>query len=105
MALMGESAGPLPLPPKLGQGPEGEMPSGPPDPAGGETEGLLRLIFQVDQALDTIARQFPGVADKIDTVKTSLDDVIATATRDGAAPPKKRGLTSMMSGMSGGLRP
>jgi hypothetical protein len=81
------------------------MPSEPTDPAGGEMEGLLRLIYQVDQALDAIAKQFPGVADKIDTVKTSLDDVIATATRDGAAPPKKRGLTSMMSGMTGGIRP
>jgi hypothetical protein len=74
------------------------MPSGSEPEAGGELEGLMRLVYQVDQALDAIARQFPGVSSQIDTVKTSLDDVIATATRDGAAPPKKRGLTAMMSG-------
>ena len=70
---------------------------GSPEPGqdGGQLEGLLRLVYQVDQALDAIARQFPGVATKVDTVKTSLEDVIATATRSGAAPPEKRGLSAI----------
>ncbi len=71
------------------------MGSAEPGQDGGQLEGLLRLVYQVDQALDAIARQFPGVATKVDTVKTSLEDVIATATRSGAAPPEKRGLSSI----------
>lgn len=73
---------------------------GAPGEAGGEMDGLLKLVYQVDRALDAIAQQFPGVAGGIDTVKASLQDVIATATRSGAAPPEKRGLSAMGRGSS-----
>jgi len=95
MALGGDSAGPLPLPPGLGQEAPAPEVSGSGSPEGGELEPLMRLVYQVDQALDTIARQFPEVSSEIDLVKSSLQDVIATATRNGANPPKKRGLSAM----------
>ncbi len=93
-----DGAGPFPLPPSLGQGPAVPPDSGPPDEGTVSGDGLLRLVYQVDKALDAIARVHPEVASAIDKVKTSLRDVIATAGKQGASTPKKRGLSSM--GMS-----
>jgi hypothetical protein len=53
-------------------------------------------VYQVDKALDAIARTFPEVAESIDKVKTSLNDVVAQATRSGASgTERKRGLSSL----------
>ena len=89
------SPGPLPLPPQLrdgGMSEEGGMPSG---AESAQMDNLLKLVYQVEKALNTIARAYPQVASKIDVVKESLTDVVATATRKGASKAEKRGLSGM----------
>ncbi len=90
-----DGAGPFPLPPTLGQGPAVPPDSGAPDEGTVGGDGLLRLVYQVDKALDAIARVHPEVASAIDKVKTSLRDVIASAGRSGATQPRKRGLSEI----------
>lgn len=95
MAFATQGAGPLPLPPALRDGgPVGEQgtPSG---AAGAQMDNLLRLVYQVEKALDTIARAYPQVAEKVDGVKDALTEVVATATRKGASQAGKRGLSTM----------
>lgn len=94
MAFSG-SAGPLPLPPGLSDGgPLGERGTSLEAPQR-QMDNLLRLVYQVDKALQTIAKAFPDVAKQVDKVRSALTEVVAAATRKGASPAGKRGITGM----------
>lgn len=67
-------------------------------PEGAESaqmDNLLRLVYQVEKALNTIAKAYPQVAGKIDAVKDALTEVVSTATRKGASRAAGRGLSGM----------
>jgi len=87
MPPTGMSGGPPP-----GSSPQGlsRIPSGggPPEAApaaGGQSEGLAKLFFQVEQSLDAIAGVVPTGSEKIDMIKTQLREVLAEAVSGGAA--------------------
>ncbi len=88
-------AGPLPLPPALRDG--GLM--GDAGTSAGATsaqmDNLLRLVYQVERALDTIAKAYPQVAGNIDEVKDALTEVVAAATRKGASRVSKGGISEI----------
>lgn len=76
--------GPFPpaanVPPMVGQM-MGQNPGVSAVPPGG---GLPRLIFSVQQTLDTIARAVPDASEEIDTIKEMLTDVLLKATTGGS---------------------
>jgi hypothetical protein len=86
------------MPPPTGGGPPpGSTPQGlsrippgggPPEAApaaGGQSQGLAKLFFQVEQTLDAIASVVPAGSEKIDMIKTQLREVLAEAVSGGAA--------------------
>lgn len=79
------STPPLPVPPESPSltayaAGGGGAPAGPPQ--GG---GLMRLFFEVEKSLDTIAAGAPGVAEGIDSIKQQLRTLLTSALQKGAA--------------------
>lgn len=83
--------GPFPpamgMPPMVGQPPPSGVSAIPPNGGGPGGGGLPRLIFSVQQTLDTIARAIPDASEQIDQIKNMLMDVLLKATQGGPAKP------------------
>lgn len=51
--------------------------------AGNRAAGLPKLIFSVEQSLDTIAEAVPGSSEQIDEIKRQLRDLLTSALQGG----------------------
>jgi hypothetical protein len=79
--------------PSLANIPQGQTP--PPD-AGG---ALPRLVFQIDQSIQTLARALPAdQSQKLDAIRQSLREVVATAMSGGMGAPESQGVLSPAGG-------
>jgi hypothetical protein len=88
----------LPMPPMGGQAPQqgpppafgsptlSNIPQGAPPPqAGGQAAGALpRMVFQLDQQIQTLARALPpDTAAKLDAIREQLREIVAEAVSGG----------------------
>lgn len=62
--------------------------------AGGPQKGsaLLRLFYEVEKTLDTIASAAPGQSETLDQIKTRLRDVMTAVVNGGADQGKPNSL-------------
>lgn len=60
------------------------------DEAGGPQKGgaILRLFYEVEKTLDTIASAAPGQSETLDQIKTRLRDVMTAVVNGGANQDK-----------------
>jgi hypothetical protein len=82
--------------PRSPQGPGGGSPAG-------RMEAIPKLVFMVDQLLDTLARAVPGASEEIDQAKATIRGVLAKALQGGPGgnPGSAPAPTSQMA-MGGG---
>lgn len=61
-------------------------------PVAGRSEAVPRLVFMIDQLLDTLARAVPGASEEVDQAKSVVRGVLTKALQGGPtgnapAPP------------------
>jgi hypothetical protein len=76
-------------PPQMGAPTLANTPPSGPQVAGPEQGGALpRLVFQIEQSLQTLARALPGgSSQKIDSIREQLRGAVAEALAGGGAQP------------------
>jgi hypothetical protein len=75
--------------PTLAGIPPGGQPPMPGPPEQGAGAALPKLVFQIEQSLDTLARALPpDAAEKINTIKDTLREAVAISLSGGGQPPE-----------------
>lgn len=82
MQMNGPPPGP-PENPSLSAFPTSPAGPGPGGSPAGRTEAIPKLIFMIDQLLDTLARAVPGASQEIDGAKSTIRAVLAKALQGG----------------------
>lgn len=98
--MQGPPAGPPESPtlsafPTAGPGPgQGGSPAG-------KMEAIPKLIFMIDQLLDTLARAVPGASEEVDSAKATIRGVLTKALQGG--PAGTQGPSPVPPGPQGGM--